>query len=179
MYLAQVFDHPYYGPSAALRSLLEPGLGSRPVVAVLTWGTLALELTIAASMAGGPRIRRCGLALGIALVTGIAVNWAAIVSLLGSRTLLASVVIAVTALLLGGLVDASRVATRTATALVSGLRFGSLGLIIIGTQLAGNPAVLGPAIVFALVDLVIGMLSALEIGRRPVVPATDQVPPAA
>jgi antimicrobial peptide system SdpB family protein len=66
-YLAQVFDHPYYGPSAALRSILEPALGSRPVVATLTWGTLALELAIAASMAGGPRIRRYGLVLGIAL----------------------------------------------------------------------------------------------------------------
>lgn len=66
-YLAEVFDHPYYGPSALLRSLLGPGLGSRPVVAALTWGTLVLELTIAASVVGGPRIRRCGLALGIAL----------------------------------------------------------------------------------------------------------------
>lgn len=119
------------------------------------------------------------LALGTALVTGIAANWAAIVALVGSRTLLASVVIAVTALLLGGLVDASRVATRTATALVSGLRFGSLGLIIIGTQLDGNPAVLGAAIVFALVNLITGMLTALEIGRRPVAPAADQVPPEA
>jgi len=66
-YLAEIVHHPYYGPSAALRSVLGPALEHRPVVAALTWGTLAVELAIAASLFAGPRLRRCGLALAIAL----------------------------------------------------------------------------------------------------------------
>ena len=49
---------------------------------------------------------------------------------------------------------------------MSGLRFGSLGLIIIGTQLNGNADYLGPAIVFSLVDLILVLLLSVEIGRR-------------
>jgi hypothetical protein len=59
---------------------------------------------------------------------------------------------------------------------VSGLRFGSLGLIIIGTRLNGNPDYLGPAIVFSLVDLILVLLLSVEIGRRATPPdaaATD------
>lgn len=66
-YLAEIFHHPYYGPSAALRSVLGPALEQRPIVAALTWGTLVIELAIAASLFAGPRVRRCGLALAIAL----------------------------------------------------------------------------------------------------------------
>ena len=52
------------------------------------------------------------------------------------------------------------------TGLVSAMRFGSLGPIIIGTQLDGNPAFLGPAIVFTMLDLVLPFLLAIELGRR-------------
>jgi predicted Na+-dependent transporter len=106
------------------------------------------------------------LALAIALVAGIAVNWHAIVSLLGSWVLLASALTAIVGVLLGALVGRSDPETRTTTGLVSGLRFGSLGLIIIGTQLKGNPAYLGPAIVFSLIDLIVVLFLAVEVGRR-------------
>jgi antimicrobial peptide system SdpB family protein len=66
-YLVEIFHHPYYGPSAALRSVLGHTLEYRPIVATLTWGTLAIEVAIAASLFAGPRLRRCGLALAIAL----------------------------------------------------------------------------------------------------------------
>ena len=79
----------------------------------------------------------------------------------------ASVVIVAIALVLGLLVGVKEPATRATTGLVSGLRFSSLGLIIIGTQLGGNPDYLGPAIVFALVDMVVCMFVAVEMGRRP------------
>jgi hypothetical protein len=46
------------------------------------------------------------------------------------------------------------------------MRFGSLGLIIIGTQLDGNPSYLGPAIVFTMLDFVLPFLLAIELGRR-------------
>ena len=57
-------------------------------------------------------------------------------------------------------------ATTTVTSLTSAMRFGSLGLIIIGTQLDGNADYLGPAITFALLDLVIPLVVALEVGRK-------------
>jgi hypothetical protein len=41
-----------------------------------------------------------------------------------------------------------------------------LGLIIIGTQLDGNPDYLGPAITFALLDFVLPLVLAIEVGRK-------------
>ena len=67
---------------------------------------------------------------------------------------------------LGALVGRTSTETRTTTGLVSGLRFGSLGLIIIGTQLDGNPDDLGPAIVFSLVDLILVLFLSVELGRH-------------
>jgi hypothetical protein len=46
------------------------------------------------------------------------------------------------------------------------MRFGSLGLIIIGTQLNGNAGYLGPALVFTLLDFVLPLVLAIEIGRK-------------
>ena len=50
--------------------------------------------------------------------------------------------------------------------LVTAVRFTALGLIIIGTQLNADPDDPGPAIVFALVDMIVAMLVALDMGRR-------------
>jgi predicted Na+-dependent transporter len=106
------------------------------------------------------------LALAVALVAGISVNWHAIVSLLGSWVLLACALTAVVGVALGAFVGRTDTKTRNTTGLVSGLRFGSLGLIIIGTQLHGDAAYLGPAIVFSLVDLILVLAMAVEIGRH-------------
>jgi BASS family bile acid:Na+ symporter len=106
------------------------------------------------------------LALALALVAGISVNWHAIVSLFGSWVLLASVLTAIVGVALGALVGRADAETCTTTGLVSGLRFGSLGLIIIGTQLNGNAAYLGPALVFSLIDLIVVLFLAVEIGRH-------------
>jgi BASS family bile acid:Na+ symporter len=106
------------------------------------------------------------LALAIALIAGISVNWQAIVSLLGSWVLLASALTAIAAVVLGGLLGYANPETRTTTGLVSGLRFSALGLIVIGTQLHGNADYLGPAIVFSLVDLILVLFLSVEIGRR-------------
>jgi len=45
------------------------------------------------------------------------------------------------------------------------MRFGSLGLFIISAQLGGDPAYLGPAICFAVFDLVIMLLVAVVLQR--------------
>jgi BASS family bile acid:Na+ symporter len=106
------------------------------------------------------------IALVIALAAGISVNWQTIVDLFGSWVLVASIVIAAIALALGTLLGRKSAETRTTTGLVSGMRFGSLGLIIIGTQLNGNAGYLGPALVFTLLDFVLPLVLAIEIGRK-------------
>jgi BASS family bile acid:Na+ symporter len=106
------------------------------------------------------------LALVVALAAGISVNWQTIVDLLWSWVLLASVLIAAIAVALGALLGGRNRETRVTTGLVSGMRFGSLGLIIIGTQLDGNASYLGPALVFTLLDFVLPLVLAIEIGRK-------------
>jgi ACR3 family arsenite transporter len=105
-------------------------------------------------------------ALLIALAAGITVNWDAIVDLLGSWVLLASILTIAVALILGALLGGKNAATRTTTGLVTTMRFGSLGLIIIGTQLGGNADYLGPAIVFTMLDFVLPFVLAIELGRK-------------
>jgi BASS family bile acid:Na+ symporter len=106
------------------------------------------------------------LALVVALAAGISVNWQTIVDLFGSWVLVASIVIIAIGLALGMLLGRSSAETRTTTGLVATMRFGSLGLIIIGTQLNGDPSYLGPALVFTLLDFVLPLVLAIEIGRR-------------
>ena len=104
--------------------------------------------------------------LFVALAAGISVNWQTIVDLFGSWVLVASLLIIAIAVGLGLLLGGTNAQTRTTTGLVSGMRFGSLGLIIIGTQLDGSASYLGPALVFTLLDFVLPLLLAIEIGRR-------------
>ena len=113
------------------------------------------------------------IALVIALAAGISVNWQTIVDLFGSWVLLASIVIVAIGLALGMLLGGKSAETRTTTGLVSGMRFGSLGLIIIGTQLNGNASYLGPALVFTLLDFVLPLVLAIEIGRKTPAPKTS------
>src|SRR3954449_8764225 len=118
------------------------------------------------------------LALVVAIAAGISANWQTIVDLLGSWVLVASLLIIVISLALGWLLGGENPQTRTTTGLVSGLRFGSLGLIIIGTQLGGNPDYLGPALVFALLDFLIPIVLAVELGRHSgSTPAAENAPP--
>jgi predicted Na+-dependent transporter len=111
-------------------------------------------------------VKIANLALVIAIAAGVGVNWQTIVDLFGSWVLAASLLILAIAIGLGMLLGGKSAQTRNTTGLVSGLRFGSLGLIIIGTQLGGNPDYLGPALVFALLDFLLPIVLAIEIGRK-------------
>jgi bile acid:Na+ symporter, BASS family len=111
-------------------------------------------------------VKGSNLALVIALATGIAANWSTIVSMFGSWVSVTAIGIIIVAGVLGLLLGGRSAEVRTTTGLVSSFRFGSLGLIIIGTQLDGNPTYLGPAIMFALVDFILPIAVAVEIGRR-------------
>ena len=112
-----------------------------------------------------PRVATATLLL--ALACGIAVHAQVILSMAGSWVLVTAVVIVLVALGLGAaagvLFGRGSADVQTAT-LVSGFRFGALGLVIVGTQLGGTPEALGPAITFALVTLAIPLVLALGIG---------------
>ena len=115
-------------------------------------------------------VKAANLALVIALAAGIAVNWSTIKSMFGSWVIVTVMVIAVVAGVLGvalGLVMSRRDVEITTTAgMVSIFRFGSLGLIIIGSQLGGDATYLGPAITFSLIDFILPLVVAVELGRR-------------
>jgi BASS family bile acid:Na+ symporter len=111
-------------------------------------------------------VKAANLALVIALATGIAANWSTITSMFGSWVIVTAVAIAAVAAVLGVLLGGRNAELRTTTGLVSVFRFGSLGLIIIGAQLHGDPTYLGPAITFSLVDFILPLALAVELGRR-------------
>jgi predicted Na+-dependent transporter len=115
-------------------------------------------------------VKAANLALVVALSTGIAANWSTIKSMFGSWVIVIALVIAIVAgalgLLVGLLMGSGSAEVRTTTGLVSIFRFGSLGLIIIGSQLDGDPSYLGPAITFSLVDFILPLALAVEIGHR-------------
>lgn len=115
-------------------------------------------------------VRVSNLALVVALATGIAGNWSTIVSMFGSWVIVTAIIIVIVAgllgLLLGLLLGGGSTKVRTTTGMVSVFRFASLGLIIIGAQLHGNPVYLGPALTFALVDFILPLVLAVEIGHR-------------
>jgi predicted Na+-dependent transporter len=111
-------------------------------------------------------VKASNLALVIAIAAGVAANWHTIVTMFGSWVILTAIIIVIVALGLGALLGGRSPATRTTTTLVSGMRFASLGLIIIGTQLHGAADYIGPAITFALVTLIVPMVLAMEIGRK-------------
>jgi BASS family bile acid:Na+ symporter len=115
-------------------------------------------------------VKAANLALVVALATGISANWSTIVSMFGSWVIVTAIIIIIVAgvlgLLPGLLLGGKSAEVRTTTGLVSVFRFASLGLIIIGAQLGGNPVYLGPAITFALVDFIVPLALAVEIGHR-------------
>jgi predicted Na+-dependent transporter len=127
-------------------------------------------------------VKAANLALVVALATGISANWSTIVSMFGSWVIGATIIIIIVTgglgLLPGLLLGGRSAEVRTTTGLVSVFRFASLGLIIIGAQLHGNPVYLGPAITFALVDFILPLVLAVEIGHRvgTRTPAAEPVP---
>jgi len=106
------------------------------------------------------------IALYIAIATGVAVNWSDIVSLLGSWVLVAATVMILVFMVLGALIGLKDRPTAISGAMVTGMRFQPIGLIIITTQLAGNSAYLAPALVFALIDTFLMFGIGIELGHR-------------
>ena len=106
------------------------------------------------------------MALLVAIVVGLAVNWSLFTSAIGSWVIVASVVIVVVCMALGWL--AGRVGdshSAITISMVAGMRFTPVGLIVIATVLHNDGAYLIPALIFSLVCTVIPIVAGLEIGR--------------
>lgn len=105
-------------------------------------------------------------ALLVAIVVGIAVNWKLLVHALGSWVLVASAIIVVVCMVLGWL--AGRVGDSNSAvtiSMIAGMRFTPIGLIVIATTLQNQGAYLIPALLFSLVATVIPIVAGLEVGR--------------
>src|SRR5215467_6132429 len=106
------------------------------------------------------------MALLVAIVVGLAVNWKLFTSAIGSWVIAASAVIVIVCMALGWL--AGRVGDSHAAmtiAMVAGMRFTPVGLIVIATVLHNDGAYLIPALIFSLVCTVIPIVAGIELGR--------------
>jgi BASS family bile acid:Na+ symporter len=106
------------------------------------------------------------IALLIAIVVGLAVNWKLFTSAIGSWVIVASALIVIVCMVVGWL--AGRVGdprSAITISMVAGMRFTPVGLIVIATVLHNDGAYLIPALIFSLVCTVIPIVAGLEIGR--------------
>jgi BASS family bile acid:Na+ symporter len=105
------------------------------------------------------------IALIISIVAGLAVYWDDVVQTLGSRVIVASIVIVIVVAALGWAGGFRHTETAVTSSMITAMRFTPIGLVVIMTQLGGNGAYLAPALVFALVATFVPFAIALEAGR--------------
>ena len=105
------------------------------------------------------------IALYIAIGVGLAANWKAVVSVVGSWVILASAVIVVVYIVLGWAVAFRNRQAAITISMISAMRFTPIGLVVISTVLQNQGAYLAPALVFALVDTIVPFVTGAEIGR--------------
>jgi BASS family bile acid:Na+ symporter len=106
------------------------------------------------------------IALYLALVVGIAVNWNALISVIGSWVILASVLIIIAYAVLGAVVGLPEAPIAVTTSLMTAFKFTPVGLVVIATVLHNQSAYLTPALVFVLVDTILPLALGVEIGHR-------------
>jgi BASS family bile acid:Na+ symporter len=106
------------------------------------------------------------IALYVALVVGVAVNWKALISVVGSWVILASVLIIIAYAIVGAVVGLPERAVVNTTLLLTAFKFTPVGLVVISTVLHNASVYLTPALVFVLVDTIVPLAIGAEIGRR-------------
>ena len=152
-------------PGAAIptRTLLSQliALILAPLAIALVWRA---RRTGAAAFAG-PLVGISNVAVGAALVIGVLAHWSAIVSLLRSWVIPATLLIIAAGMAMGAAAAGQR-ADSTTAALVTGMRFAALALVLISTAVADDPAYLAPALVYSLLDLVVSIGAGVWLGAR-------------
>jgi BASS family bile acid:Na+ symporter len=105
------------------------------------------------------------IALYVLIAFGLAANWKAVVTSLGSWVILASVVIVLVYVVLGWAVAFRNQQAAITISMISAMRFTPIGLVVISTVLHNQGAYLTPALLFALVDTFVPLATGAEIGR--------------
>jgi len=105
------------------------------------------------------------IALYVLIAFGLAANWKAVVSSLGSWVILASVVIIIVYIVLGWAVAFRNQQAAITISMITAMRFTPIGLVVIATVLHNQGAYLTPALLFALVGTFVPLAAGAEIGR--------------
>ena len=109
--------------------------------------------------------RVSNIALYVLLAFGLAANWKAVVTAIGSWVILASILIIIGYLLLGWAVAFRSEQAAVTISMITAMRFTPIGLVVISTVLHNQGTYLTPALLFALVDTIIPFATGAELGR--------------
>ena len=109
-------------------------------------------------------------AIAILMVTGIVLNFSAIVGVIGTGAIIAILVFLVVALILGYFLGGAESGTRSVLGLGTAQRNLSAALVVAAQNFADDPNVLTMILVAGLVGLVLLMVVGGELGRREAAP---------
>lgn len=109
--------------------------------------------------------RISNIALVLLFAFGLAANWRLAVDQLGSWAIIVSIILTLVPAALGALIGLKDVPTALTGAMVTGMRFVPIGLIVISTQLHNNPAYLAPALIYGLVYTFVMLGLGAELGH--------------
>lgn len=104
--------------------------------------------------------------LVVAILLAIVGDWQPLVRALTSALPLAAVLVVGMSGALGAALMWRDPPRRVAAALVSAMRFSAFALLLISLNLGSDSPVMAPAVVFALIELVLVVLAAVLLGRR-------------
>lgn len=105
-------------------------------------------------------------AIALLVVAGVIANWSAIVGLIGTRGIVAAVVLIIGGLVIGYVSGGSQSGTRSVMGLGTGQRNLSAALVVAAQNFSDDPDVLAFIIAAAIIGLVMLMLAGGELGRR-------------
>jgi len=111
-------------------------------------------------------------AIAILMVTGIVLNFSAIVAVIGTGAIIAILVFLVVALILGYFLGGAESGTRAVLGLGTAQRNLSAALVVAAQNFADDPNVLTMILVAGLVGLVLLMVVGGELGRREEAPTS-------
>ena len=119
-----------------------------------------------AEQATGPFGMISSVALAFLAIGGIIGNWSEVVSLIGTRGILAALLLIVIAFGLGFVTGGGDLATRSVMGLGAGQRNLSAAFVVAVQNFSDDTDVLAFVIVAGLVGLIVLMAGAAEVGRR-------------
>lgn len=112
-------------------------------------------------------------AIALLVVAGVIANWSSIVGLIGTRGIVAAVVLIIGGLVIGYVSGGSQPGVRSVLGLGTGQRNLSAALVVAAQNFSDDPDVLAFIIAAALIGLVMLMVIAGELGKRMEAPGAE------